>query len=43
MDPKFGSKSYNPNMDLKLDLDPEVTPQKTDLDWYSYGDKNLRW
>ena len=26
VDPKLRSKGYNPNMDLKLDLDPELTP-----------------
>ena len=26
VDPKLSSKSYNPNMDLELDPDPELTP-----------------
>ena len=26
VDPKLRSKGYNPNMDLELDLDPELTP-----------------
>ena len=27
MNPKLRAKSYNPIMDLELDLDPELTPQ----------------
>ena len=40
LDPKLRWKSYNPNMDLELDL--ELTPQRN---WpqfgRSYGDKNF--
>ena len=43
MNHKLRSKSYNPNMDLELDPDPELTPQKLTSLWYSYGEKNLCW
>ena len=29
-------------MDLELDPDPELTPQKFTSLWYLYGDKSLR-
>ena len=30
-------------MDLELDPDPELTPQKLTLLWYSYDAKKPRW
>ena len=42
VDPKLRSKSYDPNMDLELDPDPELHPPNWPH-FGTHGDKNLRW